>query len=137
MNQNKRKIFVTSAVLCLMATAAVIFGVLPGTVSAQSGSVFTMTPAFNVFGVLNGVVIVDQSTGAVSVCTSRIFANPNTPSNGTCQLRARVRPGSGTSSLTVTTTNGSVFILNNESGQILECTTFGSVDCISHGDAGR
>lgn len=138
MNKKKLKIFVTVVVLSLMAAAAIIFGVPPRIVLAQAVPVFTMTAAFNGLSVPNGVVIVNQSTGAVSVCMAQFFIAPNSAtSNGTCQLRGRVIPGSGTSSLTVTGTYGSVFILNNESGQMLECTTFGEVACIPYGFALR
>jgi hypothetical protein len=138
MNQKKPTLVVTAAVLCLIAAAAITFGVPPRTVSAQAGSLFTMAAAFSGFGAISGVVIVDQSTGAVSVCTSQVFIVPHSAtSNDACELRGRAIPGSGTSSLTVSGANGSVFILNNQSGQLLECTTFGNVRCISHGEAPR
>jgi hypothetical protein len=133
---------VTAAAVSLMAAAAVIFGVPPRTASAQAGSVFTMTAAYNGFNVPNGVVIVNQNTGAVSVCSTQASTQsgnpPNNPtSNATCELRGRVIPGSGTSSLTVTGTYGSVFILNNQSGLLIECTTFGQERCVSDGLARR
>jgi hypothetical protein len=134
MNNKKLKIFVTAAVLSLMAAAAITFGVPPKTVSAQAGPFFTMTGAFNGVSVPNGVVIVNQTTGAVSVCNQQAFAAPNSPtSNETCEFRGRAIPGSGTSSLTVTAAYGSVFILNNQSGLLLECTTSGKANCVSHG----
>ncbi len=142
MNRKNLKIFVTAAALSLIAAAAIVFGVPPGIVSAEAGSVFTMAPAFNGFSVPNGVVVVNQTTGAVNVCNSEAFSAPGgttssttgtTTSNDNCEFRGRAIPGSGTSSLTVTGTYGSVFILNNQSGLLLECTTVGTVNCISHG----
>ena len=134
MNGKKLNIFATAAVLSFMAAAAIVFGVPPKTVSAQAGTVFTMAPAFNGFSVPNGVVVVNQTTGAVSVCTAQAFAAPNgATSNEPCELRGRAIPGSGTSSLTVTGTYGSAFILNNQTGLLLECTTFGKANCVSHG----
>ncbi len=134
MNQKNLKIFASAFVLSLTAAAAIIFGVPPRPVAAQAGTVFTMAPAFNGVSVPNGVVVVNQTTGAVSVCTAQAFNAPNAAtSNETCEFRGRAVPGSGTSSLTVTGTYGSAFILNNQSGLLVECTTFGKVNCISHG----
>ncbi len=134
MNKKKLKIFATAALISLIAAAAIIFGVPPGTVSAQASPVFTMTGAFNGSTVPNGVVIVNQTTGAVSVCNQQAFNAPNSAtSNEACELRGRAIPGSGTSSLTVTGAYGSVFILNNQSGLLLECTTSGKANCVSHG----
>jgi hypothetical protein len=138
MNKKKLKIFATAALLILMAAAAITFGVPLKTVSAQAGTVFTMTGAFNGFSVPNGVVIVNQTTGAVSVCNQQAFTAPNsTTSNETCEFRGRAIPGSGTSSLTITGAYGSVFILNNQSGLLIECTTFGQERCVSDGLARR
>ncbi len=134
MNRKNLKIFATAVALILLAVAAIIFAVPPKTVSAQTGPIFTMAPAYNGFSVPAGVVILDQSTGAVNFCpTQALAASNNTTSNGTCQLRGRAIPGSGTSGLSITGANGSVFILNNESGMLLECTTFGKIGCISYG----
>lgn len=134
MKQKKLKIFATAAALVLIAAAAIIFGVPPRIVSAEAGTVFTMAPAFNGYSVPNGVVVVNQTTGAVSVCAAQAFNAPNAgTSNEACEFRGRAIPGSGTSSLTVTGTYGSAFILNNQSGLLLECTTFGKVNCVSHG----
>jgi hypothetical protein len=134
MNKKKLKIIATAAVLILVAAGAIIFGVPPRTVSADVGSVFTMTAAFNGVSVPNGVVIVNQTTGAVSVCNQQAFSAPNSAtSNETCEFRGRAIPGSGTSSLALTGAYGSVFILNNQTGLLLECTTFGKVNCVSHG----
>ena len=100
MNKKKLKIFATAACINPHRRAAIIFGVPPGTVSAEAGSVFTMTAAFNGVTVPNGVVIVNQTTGAVSVCNQQAFNAPNSAtSNEACEFRGRAIPGSGTSSL--------------------------------------
>lgn len=106
--------------------------------------IFTMAPTANT----SGVVIVDQTTGAISYCTSLVNATTSTaiPSDS-CSLLGRATPTSGSSnSLSITASGSSVFVLNNVTGQIVQCATIDNVignsgrpegSCISLGAASK
>jgi hypothetical protein len=87
------------------------------------------TPVFTTTAVLNGVVIVDQTTGAVTYCTSLVnVSNAGATPSDACAFMGRATPTSGSStSLTVTASGSSVFVLNNVTGIILQCATIENI----------
>lgn len=109
------------------------------TAHAQTtGQVFTSLPTAN----NTGTVIVDQSTGAVTFCASSVKSNA--PDDG-CILLGRATPSSGyPESLTMSASASTVYILNNVTGAILQCSTLETINngygsptgsCVSLGSA--
>jgi hypothetical protein len=121
MNQKRLNAFGWTA-LCLAAAAAFTFGVPPRAILAQSTNLFTMVSA----GGSNGVVIVDQSTGGITFCTSLA-----------CELLGRATLGSGSASLSVVGSGNSVFILNSQTGQVVACTAIGNPTATGTSSLGR
>jgi hypothetical protein len=82
------------------------------------------TPIFTIVSTGNGALITDQTTGAITFCPSfvNVTASKAVPSDK-CALLGRITPSSSASSLSVAAPQSSAFILNNQTGQILQCAT--------------
>lgn len=130
-----------SFALGLLAAGAIWLAAPQRVVRAQTTTaVFTMAGTSNT----DGVVIVDQSSGAVTYCTSNVTLVGTTAApTGVCTLLGRATPGSGATSLSVTASASSVFILNNQTGAILQCSTLETSlarpegSCVSQGNANK
>jgi hypothetical protein len=82
------------------------------------------TPIFTIASTGNGALITDQSTGAITFCPSlvNVTATKAVPSDK-CALLGRITPSSSSNSLSVAAPQSSTFIINNQTGQILQCAT--------------
>jgi hypothetical protein len=89
----------------------------------QSALAQSPTPIFTIASAGNGVLITDQSTGAITFCPSlvNVTGSKAVPSDK-CALLGRITPSSS-NSLSVAAPPTSAFIINNQTGQILQCAT--------------
>jgi|SRR5579883_148310 len=127
-----------------LGAMGVWLGVGEGRGFAQTASVFTTVATGN----SSGIIIVSQNTGAITYCTSlvNVVGSTATPSDS-CLLLGRATPSSGSaSSLSVAASASSVFVVNNITGQILQCAAVDNVvgttgrpegSCVSLGAANR
>ena len=111
--------------ICVLLLAGVESLIRPGVTAAQTSSAtFTVSPTGN----STGVVIVDQSTGAITYCTSLVnISGINAIPSGFCTMLARATPGPSPNSLSVSASSSSIFVINNQTGQILQCATIDNV----------
>lgn len=111
-----------AAVLCLLTAASIRLATEPTKVLAA-----TAATNFTITGVgQTGVVIANQTTGALTLCAEAVepsgLGEPIGLSPlGSCKLLGRATPGTGTTSLSVSVSGNSIFVLNNQTGQTIQC----------------
>ncbi len=124
MDRKYIKMLRITAAICLMVAATIRFSLPPKAVSAQS----TVVTVFNENSVSPaGEVMVDQTTGAITFCAEEVVIFAGAEPEGNCKMLGRATPGTGTSSLATSVSGDSVFVLNNQTGLILQCAAVTSV----------
>jgi hypothetical protein len=78
-----------------------------------------------------GTIVVNQSTGAISYCTGEVLISGIGPGGstvapiGVCIVLGKATPTLGsTTSLTVVPQPSGAFVVNNDTGAILQCATY-------------
>jgi hypothetical protein len=120
----------------ILAVLVVLIGPHVRPASAQSTSplphFFTTSPT------ADGVVVVDQSTGYITYCTNYVQKKPNlagvvseSPA-GQCASIGKITAspaavGNFVPNLTVITQSPSLYVINNITGQIVQCATVNTI----------
>jgi hypothetical protein len=112
------------AAICVMIAATIRFSLPPTAVSAQSTPVSIYSE--NSHG-SSGEVLLDEGTGALTFCAEAVeFSGLGEPIGvspvGSCKLLGLVTPGVGNSSLNEFESGASLFFLNNQTGEITQCS---------------
>jgi hypothetical protein len=115
--QTFKIVLVASIIILLGAGALGRFS--PQTVHAQTANtVFTTA----IVGEGNGIAIVNQDSGSVTYCTSFVNVSLNNAvPNDSCKTVGGLTPGTGLSSLSIGVASTSFFVVNTQSGGILQC----------------